>query len=248
MKKSRSEQSGESGLSNDEAAVLRIVAEEEGGFLTPVGSEEEMKEWLDCTWKRIPCGKRSCPICGRIARDREKLEREGNDPDSLENSLEIVGANLAEALIMIQKDAEAMGIDIKNLDEVEDVPDLKQFPLAVAAQKWHIALIKYGEKERKRGATWLMTEAAADLFWYVGTFDVKIYRQLCNRWHRDNGHRYGAFDYDYTSKVLLRVIGILNSAWTQVLDLAPSSSKLHRRFCNLVKESAYLLAVNPGSR
>ncbi|MEK7107538.1 MAG: hypothetical protein AAB899_05130 [Patescibacteria group bacterium] len=236
MKKRKQKKNIKLPLSSDEVAVLQAIADEGSEFLTPAGSEEEVKEWLNCGWKRIPCGKRSCPICGRIARDREKLEREGKDPDSLENSMEIVGANLAEALIMIRKDAEAMGIDIENLNEVKDVPEPERFPLAVAARKWHVDVIRYGEKEQKRGATWIMTEAAADLFWYAGTFDVKIYRQFCNRWHLDSGHTYGAFDYDYTGKVLKQVIGILNSAWTQVLDLAPSSNDLHRRFRALAKD------------
>lgn len=223
-------------LSEYDLQVLCAIGDEPDGFPIAAGSEEEVKEWLDCGWKRIPCEKRSCPLCGRIARDRDRLVREGKDPDSMEGAFESVGASLAEALIMIKKDAERMGIDITNLDDVEEVPEANIFPLVVSAQKWYKAMFVYFGASRKRGATWLMTEAAADLVWYAGIFHAKLYRQFCNRYHIERGDTYGAFDYDYTAGVLRQVTDIIERSFGQLDGLALKLSSLRKTFSMLEHE------------
>jgi hypothetical protein len=214
----------------EEYAVLKAVADDgEDGFDVPEGSEEEVMEWLDCGWKRIPCGKRSCPLCGRMARDRERLEREGIDPDSLEGGLNSVGAELAEALIMIKKDADAMGIDITNIEEVEETPDSEEFPLVVEAQQLYTDVLQLYEEASKKKSPWLLTESAADILWYSGILHAKLYRQFCNRWHIDNEHAYGDFDHKYTAGVLRQVTLTLARAFDE-LDFVGELKPFRDRF------------------
>lgn len=221
--------------------VLEAIAQEgPDGFLIPAGSEAEMMEWLDCGWKRVPCGKRSCPLCGRVARDREAMIREGKDPDLPENAFESVGAGLSEALMMIKKDAEEMGIDITNLEEIDDVPEPDAFPLARNAQEWYEALLRLSERETKRAAPWLLTESSADLFWYAGTYQAKLYRQLCNKWHMDRGHAYGSFDQIYTKGVLEQVSDILRKSFDILLDLCPDLTGAQKSFRALENEAKAL--------
>ncbi|MBU4298954.1 hypothetical protein KJ636_02845 [Patescibacteria group bacterium] len=33
----------------------------------------QMPKWMECNWRRVPCGKENCPICGRIKKDRQRL-------------------------------------------------------------------------------------------------------------------------------------------------------------------------------
>jgi hypothetical protein len=223
-------------LSADEIAVLRAVDDEgPDGFLIPEGTDEEVKEWLDCGWKRIPCGKRSCPLCGRVARDRERLTKEGIDPDSIEGAFESVGANFAEVLTMLKKDAEEMGIEIENLDDIEEAPGFEEFPLVVSAQEFCKEVLHLYQSEDEQSAPWLMTEAAADLVWYTGIFHAKLYRQYCNRWHKERGDGYGDFDHTYTAGVLRQVIFLLTEAF-QELEFEQKLGPFRKRFEQLVRE------------
>ena len=40
-----------------------------------VGDADNFKipKWMDCTWRRIPCGRDSCSICGKINKHRREL-------------------------------------------------------------------------------------------------------------------------------------------------------------------------------
>ena len=83
-----------------------------------------MAAWQDCQWRRKPCGKDECPICGGIKRDRAELAVQGEDPDSMESALKMVGKTMAETLGLLYKQAEEMGIGLENPDDVEMLQDL----------------------------------------------------------------------------------------------------------------------------
>ena len=69
-----------------------------------------------------------------------------------------------------------------------------------------------GDRAQDSGEFWIYTEEAADLFWYASTLAAKTYRQLCNRWHTENGDDYGAIDFQYTSYVLKECLKILKKS------------------------------------
>ncbi|MDO8471438.1 MAG: hypothetical protein Q7S49_02415 [bacterium] len=202
----------------------------------PRGEYEEIMTWLDCAWKRIACGKDSCPICGKIKRDRERLVREGKNPDSIQSAFDNLGANLAEAMALIQKDAEAMGMNISNLEDIADAPEAKFFPLAVRAEKWYLSIMNLYNEKSTHGTIWLLTEEALDLNWYAGTFNAKVYRQLCNKWYLDNKKDYSNFDYNYTSRVLKEVSEIIDKSFTSLLPTVSDFKSLHRDFYLINKE------------
>src|SRR3989338_10481225 len=93
------------------------------------GEEFAVPAWMACTWRRVPCGKSECPICGRLARDRERHLEKCEDPESVESAIEDVEYNLSEALAMVKEDAKAKGIDIANLENVVPPPKPDAFPL-----------------------------------------------------------------------------------------------------------------------
>ena len=221
----------ESELSEVDISVLQAIADEgEDGFLIPAGSEKEVTDWLDCTWKRTPCGSSSCPICSRISRDRARAIRKGLDPDSPEAAFESVSADMAEAFMQIKAHAEAEGIDITNLSNVEELPSVKEFPLACEAEEWFVRIHKHLEKEIEREAVWLRTESAADLLWYLGTLTTKVYRQCCNRWHIDRGDDYGVFDYNYTAGVLREVCKTIRDSFEKLRNCAPCLHSIQHEF------------------
>lgn len=172
----------------------------------------KMPKWMDCAWRRVACERDNCPICGRVEKDRQRHIKKGEGPDDMKCVLEDVERNLKEALGMIKKDAERMGIDISNIDDIEEPPEPEKFPLYNKVGQWRKTILLIGETAENLDNFWLHTEAAADLFWYCNTIAAKTYRQLCNRWHLDHGDDYGEFDYEYTNCVLKECFRILKNA------------------------------------
>lgn len=172
----------------------------------------KMPKWMECAWRRVPCGKDDCPICGRIKKDRQKHIERGEDPDDVKSVFEDVSQNFKETLEIIKKDAERKGIDITNIENIQEPPEPEEFPLYQKVEKWNKEVFRTANEAELSGSFWIYTEAAADLFWYANTLLAKIYRQLCNRWHIKKRDSYGEFDYQYTQNILKECLEILKKS------------------------------------
>jgi hypothetical protein len=184
-----------------------------------IGTADDFKipKWMKCSWQRVSCGKNDCPICGRIKRDRQRhLERSG-DPDQMKSVLEDVGRNFKEVAAMIKRDCEARGIKLANIEEIQEPPEPEKFPLYLKMEEWNREVFKIGNEAELSGNWWIYTEAAADLFWYANTLLAKAYRQLCNKWHLENGYEYGDFDHQYTGRVLKECLKILKKSLRELI-------------------------------
>lgn len=182
----------------------------EGAIMELPKGEFKMPEWMECTWRRVHCGKDDCPVCGRIKRDRQKHIERGEDPDDPKSVFEDVGQNFKEALEMIKKDCEAQGIKLTNIKDIKEPPEPEKFPLYRKVKKWRnrvFNLITHPNFE-----FWLYTEPVQDLLWYINTLTAKTYRQLCNKWHIENGDEYGDFDHQYTGRILKETLKILKKS------------------------------------
>lgn len=184
----------------------------------------EIPKFWECGWRRVPCGKKNCLLCGKILQNRQGHIKKGENPDDLKSVFEDVGSSLAEALAMIKKDAERMGIEITNIDKIQEPPCPSKFSLYRNVSKWRNRIELIAEHAVKSGDLWIETEAAADLLWYKNTLAAKTYRQLCNRWHMDNGDEYGDIDYEYTKYVIGECVLILKKS-LQELSLFASEQK-----------------------
>lgn len=215
-------------MKNDERKWMK-----ERGF-EYIGTEDDfmMPKWMDCTWRRVPCGQDECKICGRIQQDRLRHIMKGEDPDDMKSVFEDAGKSLGEALAMIKQDTAEMGIDITNLSEAEleepPVPDA--FPLYQKVVEWHDGMAAVIKEADLRGSAWLFTEAAADLGWYENTLLAKVYRQLCNQWHLDRGDEYGEADYKYTKYVLGECLKILEKSFAELSAIGSLESGRLRRY------------------
>lgn len=195
------------------------------------GAEDfKMPKWMECTWRRVPCGKDECPICGRIKKDRQRHILKGEDPDDLKSVLEDVGRNFKETFEMIKKDAKSKGFDITNIENIKEPPEPKEFPFYNEVEKWNKSVMTLGNTAQTLGEFWIHTEEAADLFWYANTLMAKTYRQLCNKWHIKNGDDYGEFDYQYTKHVLKECLKMLNNS----LKILISNDYLQKRELNSI--------------
>jgi hypothetical protein len=185
-----------------------------------------MPAWQECSWRRRACGKMSCPICGRIARDRQKHILAGEDPDDMHAVFEDVGASLSEALAAIKQDALAHGIEISNIDDVKEPPPPETFPLHEKVRAWWEDAMEIVERAKADGEPWLLSEAGQDFSWYTSTLLAKTARQLDNRWHISEQDSYGKFDYDYARYVLSEVITILKKSLPILISLDTAQKKL----------------------
>jgi len=184
-------------------------------------------KWMECTWRRQPCDKESCPICGRIKRDRAKHLAQGEDPNSIETVLEDVSNNFKKALAMIKADAEAKGFDITNIDNIQEPPEPDQFPLYLKVKNWRNDIYRLAEQAEENLDAWPELEVGKDLLWYVNTVIAKTYRQLCNRWHIEQGDDYGEEDYQYTQHVLNECLLIIRKSLNDLIKMYPEQKKFN---------------------
>lgn len=161
---------------------------------------KEIPQWMECTWRRKPCQRDDCPICGKIKKDQAKQLIKGENPNDIAVILADVGQNLKEVLLMIQQDARKKGFEITNLKNIKEPPLPENFPLYQEVSGWQKSV--FSLIENPKAGFWAYTEDAQDLFWYANTLSAKVYRQLCNRWEIEQGADYGKFDYQYTSYVI----------------------------------------------
>ena len=199
---------------------------------------KKMPKWMECGWRRIPCEKSDCPICGRIQQDRLRHIMAGENPDDVKSCLEDVSRNFKEVLAMIKKDCEAQGIEISNIDKIQEPPEPKEFPLYQKVKKWRDETVFFFDNPLNEFL--IYTEAVQNILWYADTLLAKVYRQLCNKWHIENGDEYGEFDFQYTKHVLKECVNILKKSLRE-LERNNSSQKEFwtvkiSEFCLLEKE------------
>lgn len=212
-------------------------AKEKGAIVDGSLLEKDFKmpKWMECIWRKVPCGKDDCPICGRIKRDCQKHIKRDEDSDDPKFAIGDVGQNLKEALQIIKEDAESKGIDITNVKDIQEPPQPKEFPLYNKVEEWNKSVRVLENTAEASGEFWLHTEEAADLFWYANILMVRTYRQLCNKWHIKNSNDYGEFDRQYTGYVLKECLEILKKSLKGLADSYPQKQGLKSLYSNLLK-------------
>lgn len=179
-----------------------------------------MPKWMECTWRRLACNKKTCRICGRFMRDRQRHLRAGDDPDSMEAALEDVSRNFSEALENLKEWAEQNGIEITNLENIKEPSPPAHFPLYNIVTRWREGVMDFINVEADKHRAWTNSEQIKDLMWYANLLAAKTYRQLCNCWHIKEGNEYGGFDHKYTRYVLGECIRILKNSLGELVTFA----------------------------
>jgi len=223
-----------------------LKAKEKGAIVGGSLLEEkefQMPKWMECTWRRVPCGRDDCPICGRIKKDRQKHIEKGENPDDPKFAFEDVGRNFKEALKIIKKDAESKGFDITNIEDIQEPPKPQKFSLYNKIEKWNKSVKTLENSSEVLGEFWLYTEEAADLFWYPNILLAKTYRQLCNKWHIKSGDDYGEFDYQYTGYVLKECIELLKKSLKKLINNYPQKQELNSIYSNLLKLEKEIIKI-----
>jgi hypothetical protein len=188
-------------------SIYEIEVGKDAGFSMPA--------WMDCTWRRLPCGKADCPICGRIEKHRAKHAEHGDDSQTIDGVLGELRNSLQDILGNLGKHLKQKGI-AAGVPKLKNPPKPEHFPLVMEISRWADKIYNLGDLAREEGALWVDMEAAADVFWYANILRVKVYKQLCNHWYIKHGINYGAFDYDYTKSAISQIFAILNPALAEL--------------------------------
>lgn len=208
------------------------------------GVDFKFPRWMECTWRRVPCYKKSCAICGKMnQRTKEPIEHDEYVHD-VGVEFEDITHSLRHALTMIKRDAARLGIDISNIDIIKEPPRPSAFPLYKKVNSWNKGVLELYNIAHEDGALWVFTEAAADFFWYADLISAKTYRQLCNKWHLQHNDQYGDIDYAYTHYVLNECLVILKRSLHALTQL-PSGHKgeLVSMYASLLKLESLIQAI-----
>ncbi|MBI4050290.1 MAG: hypothetical protein HY398_02475 [Candidatus Doudnabacteria bacterium] len=179
----------------------------------------KMPKWMECSWRRQECGRKSCKICSRLQKDRQRHLDAGEDPDDMAVVFEDISLAFKETLAAIKRDAERLGIDITNIDHIQEPPRPEKFSLYRKVAAWRHSMADLLEGADLDEEIWPFTDEGQDLSWYKNTLCAKVYRQLTNRWHLDSDDDYGEFDYEYTQYVLKECLKILKASLSELIKM-----------------------------
>lgn len=207
-------------------------------------------KWWECGWRRVPCNKKNCRVCGRIIKDHQRHIEKGENPDSWESVSEDIRNSFEETTELIKEEVEEMGLDwseVRSVDsglQKEEMPNPRQFPVYRKATRWRNKIYQIAGIASEDDELWLESEMAADLMWYKNTLVSKIFRQLTNRWDLARGDRSARVDYFYTRYVLGECLVILKRS-LKTLSLLQSNQKaeLMLTFSSLQKLEQEILAI-----
>lgn len=183
-------------------------------------------EWWDCEWRRVPCNKKSCKLCGKLQRERERHIAAGEDPDDPEVFMHDIEKSLEETKVMIEREMKRMGVAIEEIDIEEEKRDdlflkkLKSHPLQKKVMKWAHAVHDIFHRAMDTNTLWLGTEAAANLNWYSPLLAVKTARQLSNneeiKQGDDETREVAETDHEYIRYVMKECIHILEASLNEL--------------------------------
>ncbi|HLD60737.1 MAG TPA: hypothetical protein VJA27_01225 [Patescibacteria group bacterium] len=200
-------------------------------FIIPfIPRPADMPAWQDCGWRRDVCGKKECRLCGmqrrteqtilleealddipQIAADNAPQEKEWEQMGRWDDGLErdAGGFNLSASRGF---EHSSFGRNAFGTDAFEG-PNWQKYPLfrtlrAVQDRVWAM----YKEADTIK-ASWIETEAAHDLMWYVNLLPPKTGRLLDARNELDRGDEFVDWEYDYMRYVLAQSFQVLERAF-----------------------------------
>jgi hypothetical protein len=194
----------------------------------------EYPAWQECTWRRVPCNKPDCPMCGRIQRQRQKHIDQGEDPDDIEYVMADVKETFKETFELLKKNTKDLNIDFENLDEdCVSEPEPEEYLIYNNLMEWRRKVYDLANQARSMKAWWVDTDPGKDLTWYANLLPSKVYRLLIDLWEIKNQDQDVKFDYDYTKYVIRECLKSIYQAFEQ---LAVFDTDKKQPFTNLQKQ------------
>lgn len=151
---------------------------------------------MDCSWRRLPCGKEDCKVCGPISHLHFEHLNRGENHGSLEDTERII----------------TKAVKSINVAWSTEEPQIEDFPIVIMISNWRDSVFSLISNSSAWEKGWIDSEAVADLTWYAGVLCSKTFRQNLNRLDLKNGDPAAVPDYEYTQSVLKTCFRILKKA------------------------------------
>jgi hypothetical protein len=193
-----------------------------------------------------------CKICKEDIEWREKLKKEGKDPNDWGEVFKEVGKNFALTMAMVQEKAKEMGIDLSNVDE-----EGYEQPPSAARYKVFRIVRTYGDKvemmlksleEVPIDTNIRLIMKARDVLSHSRSYaQVKIARALSSRWRERKGDEIEQEIADSKTSALFAYMAIDRNKRTFIrLARHRPLFALAKRFLKIAKISADLLDIVKG--
>jgi hypothetical protein len=175
-----------------------------------VKNQQELTPWNFCDYRCEVCRyQESCNVFHAVETERRILIAGGKDPDDLENVLQGVGTNLAEALEQVKETARKFGIDPEAAArEAPPERPLADDPLYRKALDLTVDIFRFLEARRpENAASDAVAKSWDNLAWYHTLFPAKIGRALSGLDHADDWDpEWGVPDYRVSAGIALKAL------------------------------------------
>lgn len=165
--------------------------------------------WMDCVWRRIPCGKESCPICSVPKSEADTSPSVDELWKSLEEGNELQKNDLAR----LSRRMWEAGFAFEKVESKQArPPEPHAFAFYRKIRHWQQSLFGIINEAQDLGYLWPYSEASADIFWYANVLLAKVYRQLIAQKSISKSIHSRDPEYQYTQYILEECVGTIKKA------------------------------------
>jgi len=175
-------------------------------------------KWLDCSWRRVPCGRPDCPICGYFFQKQARLKT-GQGQAFSASFLYELREHLWVALAKNGQKNKFFDPDIVLPAAIKKIPPPAHFPACSFLRNWRNDLFRLADTADENWEAWPLLDQGQDLLWYANTLFAKTYHQAVNRWCYRNFHYLNEEDFVYTDYVISEAYEILLASLATIIDL-----------------------------
>lgn len=180
-----------------------------------------------------------CKICKSELLRKKQYEKAGQDPYDIKNVMKDVGDDLAHTIMMVSKKAEEMGIDLNNLEDIEEPPPHEAYSI-------YKVIVKYGKTIEKFLKDFKEVPIGTDLELIKRTIDVlghsryyiiaKTVRALSSRFEEEKDSEDDLEDSKTSALFAYVAIERNSRAFLALAEHEPLGLQ-KRKFINLAKTS-----------
>lgn len=139
-----------------------------------MGRAIKLPLWLDCTWRRVPCSKKQCPVCSLLTEEEKKLLARGEGEEFVCDVLDDLRYSIAESFLAVIETP----VRSQHGRRAFAKRSPRRFPLYRTVDRWHEQLHDVYSDGDNAESFWVQTSDAADVDWYVHVLLDFVHRQL----------------------------------------------------------------------
>lgn len=165
--------------------------------------------WLECTWRREPCGKKSCPVCSLLTEERCRLVEQEEPEEIILDLLDDLRYSVAEAFLAIVDSRHYARNHTERRAKAPVRRSPRRFAIYRRLDAWHEALHRVFDDAEYLESLWVDSSDAADVDWYAHVLLDYVHRQSMHRARLNERQLATLLASKYTRQVIATVSGLL---------------------------------------